>query len=289
MKILILGKGGQVGRSLTAQLPEAVAVGRQEADLEQPETIQSAIDRYRPEVIVNAAAYTNVDAAESDRDRAWAINATALEAVGTVAKRNGILVVHYSSDYVYPGPGREFQAETEPTGPLSVYGASKLAGDMALAQSGADHIILRTSWVYSAEGRNFPLTLLRLAGERETLNVVDDQFGAPTSAKLIAEITRQVIARRELGLYHLAASGETNWYELARFLLAQAQAAGAALALRLENIRPIPASDYPAKATRPENSRLDTSKLRQTFGLTLPSWQDGITELIATLAAKGWL
>jgi dTDP-4-dehydrorhamnose reductase len=291
VNILILGKDGQVGRALQRRLPEAIALGRAEADLEHPLSLGPIIERHRPEVIVNAAAYTAVDTAEDDRARAWTINAEALEAIGLAAKRAGAFVVHYSTDYVYRGLGEGFQSEAEPTSPLSVYGASKLAGEVLLRDSGAGHIILRTSWVYAPSGKNFPLTILRLAKERESLTVVADQVGAPTPADLIAGVTAHIIgeAKGHSGIYNLAPAGETSWHGLAQFLVAEALAAGAKLKLTPEAITPISTGQYPAEAARPANSRLDTAKLRQTFGLALPPWQDGIRQLITSLKQEGRL
>jgi dTDP-4-dehydrorhamnose reductase len=297
VKLLVFGRDGQVGHALQpalAALGEVVALGRAEADFERPEVLGPLLDRHRPDVIVNAAAYTAVDAAEDDRDRAWAVNAAAVGVIGQVARRLGALVVHYSTDYVFDGSALDPQTEEQPTSPLGVYGASKLAGEALLRDTGADHLILRTSWVYAPRGKNFPLTILRLAHERETLTVVSDQRGAPTPASLIADVTARAIVaartdRHRLGLYHLAPSGETSWHHLAQYLVADAIAEGARLKLTPENIVPILARDYPARAARPANSRLDTTRLRQAFDLTLPPWQEGIRQLIRTLRHEGRL
>jgi dTDP-4-dehydrorhamnose reductase len=297
VKLLVFGRDGQVGHALQpalAALGEVVALGRAEADFEQPEVLGPLLDQHRPDVIVNAAAYTAVDAAEDDRDRAWAVNAAAVGVIGQVARRLGALVVHYSTDYVFDGSALDPQTEEQPTSPLGVYGASKLAGEALLRDTGADHLILRTSWVYAPQGKNFPLTILRLAHERETLTVVSDQRGAPTPASLIADVTARAIVaartdRHRLGLYHLAPSGETSWHHLAHYLVADAIAEGARLKLTPENIVPILARDYPARAARPANSRLDTTRLRQAFDLTLPPWQEGIRQLIRTLRHEGRL
>jgi dTDP-4-dehydrorhamnose reductase len=297
VKFLLFGRDGQVGRALQpalAPLGEVVALGHAEADLSQPESLGPLIARHRPDVIVNAAAYTAVDAAEDDRDRAWAINAGAVGVIGQAARTIGALVVHYSTDYVFDGTALDPQTEEQPTSPLGVYGASKLAGEVLLRDSGAGHLIFRTSWVYAPQGKNFPLTILRLAHERDTLNVVSDQVGAPTPAGLIARATVEALAaasadRGKLGLYHLAPTGETSWHHLAQYLVADAIAEGAQLKLTPEAIVPILARDYPTKALRPANSRLDTSKLRAAFGLTLPPWQEGIRQLIRTLKTEGRL
>jgi dTDP-4-dehydrorhamnose reductase len=297
VKLLVFGRDGQVGHALQpalAALGEVVALGRAEADFERPEVLGPLLDQHRPDVIVNAAAYTAVDAAEDDRDRAWAVNAAAVGVIGQVARRLGALVVHYSTDYVFDGSALDPQTEEQPTSPLGVYGASKLAGEALLRDTGADHLILRTSWVYAPRGKNFPLTILRLAHERETLTVVSDQRGAPTPASLIADVTARAIVaartdRHRLGLYHLAPGGETSWHHRAQYLVADAIAEGARLKLTPENIVPILARDYPANAARPANSRLDTTRLRQAFDLTLPPWQEGIRQLIRTLRHEGRL
>jgi dTDP-4-dehydrorhamnose reductase len=289
VKILVFGKDGQVGRELRAALPDAVALGRAEADFEHPEGLGPIIRSEAPAVIVNAAAYTNVDAAEADRQRAWTVNAAAVGAVGEAARAVGASVIHFSTDYVFEGSAAGPQDETTPTSPLNVYGASKLAGEALLRDSGAACAILRTSWVYAAHGRNFPLTILRLAREREALEVVADQRGAPTSAALIAQVTVAVAADLRPGVYHLAAAGETSWHGLATYLVAAARAAGAALRLAPEAIRPIPASAYAARAPRPPNSLLDTHKLRSTYGVGLEPWQTGIDRLVTTLGREGRL
>ena len=298
MKLVLFGSGGQVGRALAPLLLElgtVAAFDHNTADFEHPETLADIIERERPDVIVNAAAYTAVDAAEDDRERADVVNAKAVGAIGGAAHKTGALVVHYSTDFVFDGRGDRPYSETDATNPLSVYGASKLAGDEALQASGADHLIFRVTWNYSPDGKNFPLAILRLAKTRDALDVVSDEVGAATSAELIAQATveavRQTLAdRSKAGLYHLTASGAASRDELARFIVTEARAAGAELALRPENIRPILARDYAAaKAVRPSNSRLDTSKFRSAFGMTLPSWQDGIRDLISTLREGGRL
>jgi dTDP-4-dehydrorhamnose reductase len=294
VKLLVLGRDGQVGRALQpalAPLGDVTALGHGEVDLSVPKTLEATIDGLRPDVIVNAAGYTAVDAAEDDRERAWRVNAEAVGAIGAAARNIGALVVHYSTDYVYAGVGTDPQSESDPTSPTSVYASSKLAGEMLLVESGADAIILRTSWVYAPQGKNFPLTILKLAHERDRLNVVDDQIGAPTPADLIADISARIIpyARGPLGTYNLATEGETSWHGLAQFVVAEAIAAGAKLKLTPDAIAPIPTGQYPAKASRPANSRLDTGKLRSSFGVHLPPWQDGIRQLIKTLATEGRL
>lgn len=289
MKILLFGRDGQVGRSLQRVLPQAIALGRAEADFERPENLAAIVAREAPDLIVNAAAHTAVDAAETDRQRVWTVNAAAVGELGTAARRGGAFVIHYSTDYVFDGSRPGAQDETTPTSPLNVYGASKLAGEVLLRDSGADHAIIRTSWVYAAIGRNFPLTILRLARERETLDVVADQVGAPTSAELIASVTARVAAAPKAGLYHLAAAGQTSWHGVATYLVEGARKVGATLRLAPGGIKPIPASAYPTGAARPPNSLLDTARISSTWNLTLPPWQEGIDRLITALKSEGRL
>lgn len=285
-RILVTGKQGQVGfellRSLSV-LGEVIAVGRDECDLADEHAVAALLDKYAPDVIVNPAAYTAVDRAETERDLAFAINATAPAVMAAAAVKSGALLVHFSTDYVYDGDKAGAYLESDATGPRSVYGQSKLAGEQAIAASGARHLIFRTSWVFGAHGNNFAKTMLRLAGERESLKVVADQFGAPTAASVIADVTAQVVGQYlhakstdafPYGIYHLAAAGETNWRDYAVEVVDQARALGAALKLKASDIEPIPTSGYPLPAPRPANSRLSTDKLRDTFGLALPEWRD---------------
>lgn len=297
MKILLFGRNGQVGRALSPLLPQLgdlVALGRDEADFTDPAAIAALIRREEPDIIVNAAADTAVDAAEDDPARAYRVNAETVGAIGTAARAITALVVHYSTDFVFDGTGDAPWRETDPVNPLSVYGKSKRAGEVALMESGAVHMILRTSWNYGDRGKNFPLAILNLARTRDTLTVVSDEIGAATPALLIADATiaalRQLSANRGLGgLYHLSAAGAASRHELARFIVAEARAAGAQLALTPEAIQPVLARDYGAKAPRPANSRLDTTKFATTFGVHLPAWQDGIRQLIKALGREGRL
>ena len=280
--ILLLGKNGQVGwelqRSL-APLGQLISLGRGECDLADPEHLRAVIRDVNPCVIVNAAAYTAVDKAESESERAMVINGIAPGILAAEAKKRGAWLLHYSTDYVFDGNKPDAYVEEDETQPLSVYGATKLAGEQAILQSGCRHLIFRTSWVFAARGGNFAKTMLRLAQQRELLNVVGDQFGAPTSAELIADISAFCL-RDALrphgdslqGLYHLAAAGETSWHGYAQFVLARAAQAGVALKCPPERVASIPTTDYPLPAKRPANSRLATSKLQQAFGLTLPHW-----------------
>lgn len=297
MRILVFGRDGQVGRALQpalAALGEAVSLGRAEADFTRPQTLGALVEAHRPDVVVVAAAYTAVDAAESDRDTAFAVNATAVGEIGRAAKKIGVPVVSYSTDYVYDGEAGDPHREDETPNPRSVYGASKLAGEEALRASGADHVILRTSWVYAPDGKNFPLTMLRLAREREHLRVVADQIGAPTPAKLIAEATARVIPqllsdRSKAGIYHFAAAGETSWHGFARLVIAEARRAGAVLKAGADEVEPVTTADYPTPARRPANSVLDTTRFRATFGGDIPRWEEGVRVFIEDLSRKGLL
>ena len=292
MKLLLLGKGGQVGwelqRSL-ASLGEVVALDFDSTDLRadfsHPEQLAETVLKVRPDVVVNAAAHTAVDKAESEVDFARKLNATSPGVVAEAAQQIGALMVHYSTDYVFDGSGSAPWQEDDATGPLSVYGATKLEGEQRVAQHCAKHLIFRTSWVYAARGGNFAKTMLRLAQERDRLTVIDDQFGAPTGAELLADVTAHAIRATladpsKAGLYHLVAGGETTWHGYARFVLEQAQAAGVALKAMPEAVDPVPTSAFPTPAKRPHNSRLNTQKLQSTFGLTLPHWQAGVARML---------
>ena len=291
MKILLTGKNGQVGFELQralAPLGEVVAVDLDECDLSNADAIRRLVAEVRPQVIVNPAAYTAVDKAESEPGLAQAINAVAPGILGEEAARLGALVIHYSTDYVFDGTGQGAYTESDEPNPQSVYGQTKLAGERALQASGADYLIFRTSWVFGAHGGNFAKTMLRLAVEREGLKIVADQFGAPTSAALLADVTAQVLGRyrregREgfpFGLYHLVAAGCTTWHEYAQAVVSAALAAGKPLKLTAEDVLPIATSEYPLPAPRPANSRLDTRRLRETFGLELPDWQRGLSHVL---------
>lgn len=292
MRILLLGKNGQLGWELQralAPLGELVALDRHDgADLADGDTLVQTVRQYAPRVIVNAAAYTGVDKAESDVALAQQINGVAPGLLGIEAKRLDALLVHYSSDYVYDGAGNTARSEDSPTGPLGVYGASKLAGDLAIQQSRCQHLILRTSWVYGARGGNFAKTMLRLAAERDQLKVIDDQVGAPTGADLLADISahmiRATLAKPALsGLYHAAASGETSWHAYASHVVEFARARGKALKVATDQVLPIPTSSYPTPACRPLNSRLLTQKLQIAFDLVLPPWQSGVERMLTEI------
>ena len=292
MKLLLLGKGGQVGwelqRSL-APLGEVTALDHDStdyhADFSHPEQLAETVLKLRPDVVVNAAAHTAVDKAESEPDYARKLNATSPGVVAQAAQQIGALMVHYSTDYVFDGSGSTPRQEGDATGPLSVYGRTELEGEQLVAQHCARHLIFRTSWVYAARGGNFAKTMLRLAKERERLTVIDDQFGAPTGAELLADVTSHAIRATladpaKAGLYHLVAGGETSWHGYARFVLEQALLAGVELKASPDTVDAVPTSAFPTPAARPNNSRLNTGKLQATFGLALPNWQAGVARML---------
>ncbi|PAT36772.1 dTDP-4-dehydrorhamnose reductase [Vandammella animalimorsus] len=299
MKILLLGKNGQVGwelqRSL-AVLGEVIAPERSDAqhggDLAQPEALRAAIRRIAPQAIVNAAAYTAVDRAQSEAEQAHAINTVAPQVLAQEASALDAWLVHYSTDYVFDGSGQTPWRENDATAPLSVYGQSKLAGEQAIAQSGAKHLILRTSWVYGAHGNNFLKTMLRLGAQRPELRIVADQIGAPTGAELLADATAQALLQAMQGspafsgIYHLTASGATSWFDYAQYIFEQARRIDPATARA--QLVPIPSSEYPTPAARPLNSRLDTTHFEHTFGLIMPPWQQGVARVVAELLQPGW-
>jgi dTDP-4-dehydrorhamnose reductase len=293
MKILLFGRNGQVGwelqRSL-APLGDVVALGSQGegglcGDFTDPEGIARTVREVRPDAIVNAAAYTAVDKAESEADLAAQVNALTPGVIAQVANELRAWLVHYSTDYVFDGSGTRPWRESDPTGPLSVYGRTKLAGEQRIAAANPRHLILRTSWVYGARGGNFAKTMLRLARERDRLTVIDDQFGAPTGADLLADVTAHALRALAAGagrpgIHHVAAAGETTWSGYARFVVGKAQQAGQTFKAGPEQIEPVPTSAFPTPARRPHNSRLDTSSFRTAFGLALPPWQDGVARML---------
>ena len=293
MKLLLLGKNGQVGWELQRALPllgELTALDfdslELKADFSQPESLAETLDAVQPDIIVNSAAHTAVDKAESEPDLVRRINAEAPGVLARWAAAHRAWLVHYSTDYVFDGSGSTPRGEDAPTGPLSVYGQTKLDGEEAIRASGCQHLILRTSWVYAARGGNFAKTMLRLAAERERLSVIDDQIGAPTGADLLADLTahllRTALARPEVcGTYHAVAAGETSWHGYARFVIDWARRHGQAIKVAPDAIDAVPTSAFPTPARRPLNSRLDTSRLRNSFGLVLPPWQHGVERLLA--------
>jgi dTDP-4-dehydrorhamnose reductase len=297
MKILLLGKNGQVGwelqRSL-APLGELVALDRHGAngltgDLSDPDALRATIRRVNPDVIVNAAAYTAVDKAESETELADRVNGLATQVMAEEAAASNAWLVHYSTDYVFSGQGSTPWQEADAVSPVNHYGASKLAGEQAIIASGCKHLVFRTSWVYGARGNNFAKTMLRLAKDRETLSVIADQIGAPTGADLIADVTalalQQAVLRPELsGLYHLAATGEVSWHGYASYVIEFAKANAEQLAVTA--VVPVETTAYPTPACRPANSRLDTRKLREKFSLHLPDWQSGVTRMLREVLNK---
>lgn len=291
MKILLTGKNGQVGFELQralASLGSVLAVDVAECNLADEQSIRQLVQRVKPDVIVNPAAYTAVDKAESEPEIVHAINARAPGIFGEEAKKIGAWVIHFSTDYVFDGTKDGAYCEDDVTNPQSVYGHSKRDGELALQASGARYLIFRTSWVVGAHGGNFAKTMLRLAADRETLSVVADQYGAPTSAALLADITSQLIRQQAregsasfpYGTYHLVAGGETNWCDYARYVIDEAIKAGKPMKVTPERITPIATAQYPTPASRPANSRLDTQRFRQTFGLELPHWQGGLSHIL---------
>jgi len=278
MKILITGGNGQVGFELQRQLcllGTVMAPNRQELDLADAGAVEKWLVEHQPDLIVNAAAYTAVDKAESELERAQRLNAELPAQLARYCADRGHRLVHYSSDYVYPGSGESPWQELDATGPLSVYGRTKLDGDEAIQASACQHLIFRTSWVYSARGHNFMKTMLRLGRERDALKVVCDQIGTPTPARLIALITQAALRRSlESGLYHLAPAGETSWQGFASEIFRQASALGEELAITPDRVAAIPTAEYPTPAQRPLNSRLCCQELERALGITLPSWQE---------------
>lgn len=291
MKILLTGRNGQLGFELQralAPLGEVVAVDSGECDLADAQAIRQLVRQLAPDLIVNPAAFTAVDAAEDQRDLVMAVNAAAPEVLGQEARALGIPVFHYSTDYVFDGSKVSPYTEEDETSPLSIYGHSKQLGESRLQAATPRHLIMRTSWVFGMHGQNFAKTMLRLAQEREELRVVSDQIGAPTPASLLADLTAHLVRQLQtaghegfpFGLYHVSAGGETSWHGYARHVLEQATIRGYALKVAPDQVMPISTDAYPTRARRPGNSRLDTSKFRRTFGLQLPSWQQGLNHTL---------
>ncbi|NHC07950.1 dTDP-4-dehydrorhamnose reductase [Azonexus fungiphilus] len=290
MRLLLTGCNGQVGfelqRSL-APLGEVVAVDHAECNLAEPDAIRGLVRTVRPDIIVNPAAYTAVDKAESERDLARAINAVAPGILGEESAKLGAFVVHYSTDYVFDGTKQGAYIEDDDTNPQSVYGHTKRDGELALDKANPHHLILRTSWVVGAHGGNFAKTMLKLAADRDSLGVVADQWGAPTSAALLADLVAHLVRQQRCspatfpyGIYHCVTAGETHWCDYARYVIGAAIQAGKPMKATPESIRPITTADYPTPAKRPANSRLNTTKFRTTFGLELPHWQAGLDHIL---------
>ena len=299
MKILLLGKSGQVGQALERALAplaepgELIALERSKGgDLAQLDALAATVRQLRPQVIVNAAAYTAVDKAESEPDQARLINALAPEVLAKEAQALGAWLVHYSTDYVFDGSCTRPWVETDATAPLNVYGQTKLEGERMIQSQCTRHLILRTSWVYAAQGSNFAKTMLKLAQERDRLTVIDDQWGAPTGAELLAAVTAAVLRLIGLagnealaGLYHVAASGETTWHAYASHVISQAKVLRPDLPWAVQEIAPVPSSAFVTAALRPHNSRLDTRKLQAAFGINMPDWRLGVDEMLAQTLA----
>jgi len=299
MKILLFGKNGQVGwelqRSL-APLGEVVALGSQSREycgnFTDLDGIAATVRAIAPDIIVNAAAHTAVDKAESEPELARTINALAPGVLAREAKCLNAWLIHYSTDYVFDGSGDASWLETDATGPLGVYGASKLEGEQLIQQSGCKHLIFRTSWVYGARGSNFAKTMLQLAQERDSLKVIDDQVGAPTGADLLADVTAHAIRTAQRhpevsGLYHLVASGEVSWHGYASFVIDFARKSGVPIKVSPDAIQPVPTSAFPTPAKRPHNSRLNTDKLQNRFALHLPHWQAGVERMLTEILVSG--
>ena len=293
LKVLVLGGAGQVGFELQRALAPVASLcapgfgDYPRVDLNDFAKLEESVSAFGPDVVINAAAYTAVDKAESERELATRINAEAPGVLARAAAKVGAAIIHYSTDYVFDGQGSNYRSELETTAPLNHYGASKLAGEEAVAAENSRHLILRTSWVYAAHGKNFPKTILRLAANRDTLSVVADQVGAPTGAPMLADATTQALlslkrGKGAYGLYHLVASGETSWHELAVFLCKEALAQG--LLPKAPNIEPITSAEFPTPAKRPFNSRLSNEKFKTSFDLLLPHWKDGVSHLVRELA-----
>jgi dTDP-4-dehydrorhamnose reductase len=295
MKMLLLGKNGQVGWELQralAPLGELTAADSRMADFEDPDGLRRLVRAVRPQVIVNAAAYTAVDKAESEPERARVINADSVAVLAAEASAIGAWLVHYSTDYVFSGAKSAPYVEDDVPEPLSAYGRTKLEGEQAIRKNHDRHLIFRTSWVYAARGSNFAKTMLRLAQERDELNVVGDQYGAPTSAELVADVTALALYRvaRDAqgkqtiaGTYHLVASGETTWCDYAKYVIGRAIQNGVNIKAIPQRIRAIPTEAYPLPATRPKNSRLDTRKLQTTFDVQPPEWRHQVARMVDEL------
>lgn len=290
MDILLFGKNGQVGWELQralAPLGNLIVVDRHSrdycGDFENPEGVAETVRKIKPAVIVNATAYTAVDKAESEQNKAQLINATCIEALAAVAEETGAWLIHYSTDYVFDGSGNQPWREDDATAPLNTYGQTKLEGEQAIVSNMTKYLIFRTSWVYAAKGNNFAKTMLKLAKDRESLSVINDQFGAPTGAELIADCTAHAIRvalenSNVAGLYHLIAAGETTWHAYATKVIEFAKAQG--VELQVQTINAVPTSAFPTPAKRPANSRLNTDKFQQTFGLNLPDWTVGVERML---------
>ncbi|MDN7617112.1 dTDP-4-dehydrorhamnose reductase [Burkholderia cepacia] len=295
MRILVTGANGQVGWELVRALQplgEVVAATRHVVDLGDAAAVDAYVDTLAPDLVVNAAAYTAVDLAEDEPEAAFAVNRDAVGALAQAARERGALLIHFSTDYVFDGSKRTPYVESDAVCPLNVYGASKLAGEQAIADAGGDWLVFRTSWVYASRGQNFLRTMLRLGANREALSVVSDQFGAPTSARMIADLTAHAAAKAlaerragsfTSGLYHMTAQGETTWHAFAEAIFAGARSLSPQIDLAIREVKPIPAAEYPAKTARPTFSVLDNTRFDERFGLHRPQWSDGLALVLAEL------
>jgi len=288
MTTLVLGAYGQVGSALRATFGDDgtyVFASRSDINLEKPDLIADYLGRKKPACIVNAAAYTQVDLAESEKEKAFAVNSTAVEILANYAFEHGATLVHYSTDYVFDGETVAPYLETDSPAPINVYGKSKWSGEQKIISSGCRYIIFRTSWVISAVGKNFIKTILRLARERDSLNVVNDQIGSPTSANLIARVTKEILSSDsndpiEKGIYHLASSGVTTWFDVARFAIKTANERDFKTRCSESDVLPITTSQYPLPAARPCNSKLNTGKLDKILSKRLPRWERCVEEVV---------
>lgn len=297
MKILLLGKDGQVGWELQRSLSplgQIQSMGRKEVEMEDFDALRDCVQKNKPDIVVNAAAYTAVDKAESDADKAYKVNAEAVGVLADETRKLNAWLVHFSTDYVFNGEKSSPYEEDDPTCPLSVYGKSKLEGEQLIRKNHAKHLIFRTSWIYAARGNNFAKTMLRLAREKDELKVIADQYGAPTSAELIADVTALILLQISrssgeedfAGIYHLVAGGETSWCGFAQYVLKQVQDMGIKLKVSAEEVQSITTNDYPLSARRPNSSRLNTAKLTRTFNLILPDWQYHVQRLVSELVLQ---
>ena len=296
MRLLVTGANGQVGWELARSLMplgEVIALDRSRCDMSRPETLAALVADLAPDVIVNAAAYTAVDKAESEEALATTINGSAPGELARAAKAAGALLVHYSTDYVFDGTKTAPYTEDDPVAPVNAYGRSKLAGEVAIRESGCDHLILRTTWVFAARGGNFVRTMLRLGAEREQLRVVADQHGAPTWARNIADATAHIVAHAQRerrdgafasGIFNLTSAGDTSWHGFAEAIFVAARSSRPEIALQVAHVEPIPASAYPTPAARPANSRLAADRLAARFGIAMPHWQDALRRCVEELA-----
>jgi dTDP-4-dehydrorhamnose reductase len=292
MKILLTGKYGQVGFALhkkLASLGEVVATGRHELDLANPDAIKAFIDKTKPDIIINPAAYTKVDQAENEPELAFQINAVAFQVLTDKASELDIPIIHFSTDYVFDGLKHEPYLETDEVNPQSVYGKTKWQGEEAV-RNHKKHIIIRTSWVFSSHGQNFLKTIVRLIQEKTSLNVVSDQIGTPTSSEALADVTYKIVETifndphfKDFGTYHMTLDNETNWYRYACFITDEAKRLGLQTLMTSKDIKPISSDAYPTLAKRPMNSRLDTTKIKKTFMLELPHWEEEVKRILKVL------